>query len=146
MLWRNTLAVLAGFGVAAFLIVIGLTFNKLWFEELDYINLAQRETIFIYWRDVLRVAPTAFFVAMLVSGGIASLVGGIVTALLVPRARTAYAMIIGFILFIIAILDIIIFKGHPTWYQIALFFIYFPFSWLGGEIIEYLKKKKVIPQ
>lgn len=146
MIFRNTMAVLAGLAIALTLILIGITLNKNWFDELSGIELTQKGDVFYYWQSVLKQAPTNFFIALHVSSGVGALVGGVVTAFLVKRAHEAYAMIIGMILFSLAVLNILIFKGHPTWYIIAQFFIYFPFSWLGGKIVAELIKKGIITQ
>jgi hypothetical protein len=42
----------------------------------------------------------------------------------------------------IAMLDIIIFPYHPTFYKILIFIIYFPFSWIGGKIVEVIFERK----
>ena len=70
--------------------------------------------------------------------------GGIVTAIIVKYAKVAYAILIGFILLFIGMLDIIIFPYHPTFYKILIFLTFFPFAWMGGKIIEviYERKKK----
>lgn len=142
---RNTLAVLAGLSMAGTLILLGITANKQWFNELDNIVLTQKGDVFIYWHSVIAQAPDNFFIALLVSCGVGAVIGGVVTAFLVKEAREAYALFVGFILFFFAVLDIIIFGNHPTWYQIGLFFIFFPFSWLGGKIVNELIKNNIIP-
>ena len=45
----------------------------------------------------------------------------------------------------ISMLDIIVFPYHPTFYKILIFIVYFPFSWVGGKIVEviYERKKKL---
>ena len=85
-----------------------------------------------------------FFVALLISSGIGATVGGVVTAILVKYAKVAYAILIGFILLFIAMLDIIIFPYHPTFYKILIFLTFFPCAWMGGKITEiiYERKKK----
>lgn len=143
---RNTFSVLAGLAVALTLIMFGITLNKAWFSELDNIVLAQKGDVFLYWSSVLKQAPTNFFIALLVSCGVGATVGGIITAFLVKQARQAYALFIGLILFLGAVIDILIVEGHPTWYSIILFFIFFPFSWLGGKIVDTLIQKGVISE
>ena len=98
---KNLLAVLAGLGIATVIIILGITADKHWFDELKDIDLSQKADIFLYWRDVIHYAPDEFFIAMLISCGVGSLVGGIVTGFLVSTAKEAYAMFIGFILLII---------------------------------------------
>ncbi len=69
------------------------------------------------------------------------MIGGVVTALGVKYAKVAYAILIGFILLFIAMLDVIIFPFHPTFYKISIFLIFFPFSWIGGKVVEVLTNK-----
>lgn len=143
---RNTLSVLAGLALAITIITLAITANKLWFDELDNIVLSQKGDVYVYWQSVLKQAPTNFFIALLVSCGVGATLGGVLTAFLVREARQAYALLVGLILFIMAILDIIIYTNHPTWYEIGLFFIFFPFSWVGGKIVDVLMKEKIIPK
>lgn len=134
---RNTFAVLIGLFVAMVIITIGLRINSEW---VTYSGL----TPFDKWESLLSEMEnnTWFFIALLFSSGIASTIGGIVTALLVKYAKVAYSMLIGFILLFLAVLDIIIFSQHPTFYQIGIFLTFFPFSWVGGKIIEVFFDKK----
>jgi len=83
-------------------------------------------------------------VALLISSGIGATVGGVVTAILVKYAKVAYAILIGFILLFMAMLDVIIFPYHPTFYKILIFLTFFPCAWMGGKITEviYERKKK----
>lgn len=143
---RNTLSVLAGLALALTIITLAVTANKAWFDELDNIVLRQKGDVFYYWQSVVKQAPTNFFIALLISSGVASTLGGVLTAFLVKRARQAYALLVGFILFFMAIIDIIIITDHPTWYEISMFFIFYPFSWLGGKIVDILSKRKLIPR
>ena len=141
MFFRNLLSVLAGLGVALILILLAITANKAWFDELSVVQLQDKGQVLLYWKSVVRQAPDNFFLALLISYGVGSTIGGVVTALLVKRARQAYAMLIGFILFAVAIIDIFFVEGHPTWYNICIFFVFFPFSWVGGIIVDVLEKK-----
>jgi hypothetical protein len=65
--------------------------------------------------------------------------------MIVRYAKVAYALLIGFILLFLAMLDIIIFPYHPTFYKIGIFLTFFPFSWVGGKIVSviYDKNKKI---
>lgn len=134
---RNTFAVLVGLFVAMAIISIGLRINSEW---VTYSGL----TPFDKWASLLSEMEnnTWFFIALLFSSGIASTIGGIITALLVKHAKVAYSMLIGFILLFLAVLDIIIFSQHPTFYQIGIFLTFFPFSWVGGKVIEVFFDKK----
>lgn len=140
---KNSLAVLAGLAVALTIILLAITANKVWFDELETIELAKKADVFVYWQDVLRQAPDNFFIALLVSCGIGAMIGGVTTAFLVKKARQAYAIMVGALLFTGAILDIFMFK-HPTWYQISLILIFFPCAWMGGKLVDILIKKNLL--
>lgn len=133
---RNTIAVLAGLLVALAIITFSVMINSYWIPY-DYKGLPIE-----HWRSVVRTAKGEFFIALLISAGVASLMGGIVCALIVKTAKKAYAMLIGFILLLTAIATLFIFKGYPTWYTVSIFFIFFPFSWLGAQIVEWIQKRK----
>lgn len=143
---RNTLSVMAGLALAITIITLAITANKLWFDELDSIDLVQKGDVYLYWQSVIKQAPTNFFIALLVSCGVGATIGGVLTAFLVKQARQAYAILVGLVLFLMAVADIIIFTDHPTWYEIGLFVIFFPFSWLGGKIVDTLMEEKLIPK
>lgn len=136
---RNTIAVFVGLGVAALIISLGVRLNAAWITYDEYAP-------FGHWEQLLQAMQYKpyFFVALLVSSGIAATVGGVVTAIIVKYAKVAYAILIGFILLFMAMLDIIIFPYHPTFYKICIFLTFFPFSWIGGKITEviYERKKK----
>lgn len=136
---RNTFAVIIGLAVAALIITLGIRLNSSWITYEDF-------TPFQRWETLLKSVEHKpyFFVALLISSGIAATVGGVVTAIVVKYAKVAYAILIGFILLFIAMLDIIVFPYHPTFYKILIFLTFFPFAWMGGKITEviYERKKK----
>ena len=136
---RNTFAVIIGLAVAALIITLGIRLNSSWITYEDF-------TPFQRWETLLKSVEHKpyFFVALLISSGIAATVGGVVTAIMVKYAKVAYAILIGFILLFIAMLDIIVFPYHPTFYKILIFLTFFPFAWMGGKITEviYERKKK----
>ena len=134
---RNTFAVLTGLAVAGLLISIGIRLNSAW---ITYEEFAP----FQHWKSLLEKMEHKpyFFVALLISSGIAATVGGVVTAIIVKYAKVAYAILIGFILLFMAMLDIIIFPYHPTFYKILIFLTFFPFSWIGGKITEVIYNRK----
>ena len=136
---RNTFAVLTGLFVAALLISLGVRINSSWITYEGF-------TPFQRWETLLKAMEHKpyFFIALLISSGIAATVGGVVTAIIVKYAKVAYAILIGFILLFMAMLDIIIFPYHPTFYKILIFLTFFPFAWIGGKITEviYERKKK----
>jgi hypothetical protein len=137
---RNTFAVIIGLAVAGFIITLGIRLNPSW---INY----DRLTPFQQWDSLLKSVQHKpyFFVVLLISTGVASTVGGVITAIIVKYAKVAYAILIGFILLFIAMLDIIIFPYHPTFYKITIFLTFFPFAWMGGKITEviYERKKKL---
>ena len=134
---RNTFAVITGLFVAALLISLGVRINSSWITYEGF-------TPFQRWETLLKAVEHKpyFFVALLISSGIAATVGGVVTAIIVKYAKVAYAILIGFILLFIAMLDIIIFPYHPTFYKILIFLTFFPFAWVGGKIIEVIYERK----
>jgi hypothetical protein len=136
---RNTFAVLVGLSVAGILISLGVRLNSSWITYQEYAP-------FKHWKSLLQSMEHKpyFFVALLISSGIGATVGGVVTAILVKYAKVAYAILIGFILLFIAMLDIIIYPYHPTFYKILIFLTFFPCAWMGGKITEiiYERKKK----
>jgi predicted MFS family arabinose efflux permease len=136
---QNTFAVLVGLAVAALLISFGVRLNSDWITYEEFAPFKHWRKLLIY----MQYKPY-FFVALLISSGIGASIGGVVTAILVKHAKVAYALLIGFILLFIAMLDIIIFPYHPTFYKIFIFLTFFPFSWIGVKITEviYNRKKK----
>ncbi|QDP85650.1 hypothetical protein FNJ88_08800 [Chryseobacterium sp. SNU WT5] len=134
--FRNIFAVLTGLAVAALLISLGIRLNSSW-VNYDFAPFQR-------WESLLKSMEHKpyFFVALLISSGIAATVGGVVTAIIVKYAKVAYAILIGFILLFIAMLDIIIFPYHPTFYKILIFLTFFPFAWIGGKITEVLYERK----
>ena len=122
-----------------FVIAAGLRLNSEW---VTYSGISPYEN----WGRLLEEMyhDKAFFVVLLISTGVASIIGGVTTAIVVKQAKVAYAMLIGFILLFMAVLDIIIFPYHPTFYQVGIFLTFFPFSWIGGKIVEifFSEKKK----
>lgn len=128
---------LTGLAVAGLLISLGIRLNSAW---ITYDEFAP----FQHWESLLEKMQYKpyFFVALLISSGIAATVGGVVTAIIVKYAKVAYAILIGFILLFLAMLDIIIFPYHPTFYKILIFLTFFPFSWIGGKITEVIYKRK----
>lgn len=136
---RNTLAVLAGLLVAALIITLGIKIDSTW---ITYTEFAPFE----HWETLLKSVQhkNSFFIALLFFGGLGVTFGGVVTAIIVKYAKVAYAILIGFVMLFIAMLDIILYPYHPVFYKISIFLIFFPFSWIGGKITEviYERRKK----
>ena len=135
---RNSMGVLVGLGVAMLLITLGLRLHTGWITYKEF-------SPFIHWSKQLEAMKNEnwFFVALLFASGVGSSIGGVVTALIVKHAKVAYAMLIGFILLFLAVLDIIINPNHPIFYQIGIFLTFFPSSWVGGKIVEVIHDKSV---
>ena len=133
---RNTLGVVLGLAVAGFIISLGLKLNLSW-------NSFKAFTPFEHWEKILKSmeGKSSFFWMLLMSSGFGVTVGGVVTAVVVKYAKVAYAILIGFIMLFIAMLDIIIFPYHPTFYKILIFVTYFPFAWVGGKIVEVIYER-----
>ncbi len=136
---RNTLGIIVGLGVAALVISLGIRLNPEWVTYDHF-------TPFQNWERFLesRQNDNRFFAFLLVITGVASSIGGVATAIIVKYAKVAYAILIGFILLFITMLDIIVFPYHPTFFKICIFLTFFPFAWIGGKITEiiYDRKKK----
>lgn len=136
---RNTFAILVGLAVALLLITLGIRANPRWVTFEDFAPFER-------WESFLKSVEhdEGFFGFLLLFTGIGSVVGGVATAIIVKYGKVAYAILIGFVLLFLAMLDIIIFPYHPTFYKICIFLTFFPFSWIGGKIVEviYERKKK----
>lgn len=136
---RNTFAVLVGLTITGLIITLGIRAFPRWITFDAFAPFEQ-------WQRFLASLQndSAFFGFLLFISGLGTTVGGVVTALIVKYAKVAYAILIGFIMLFIAMLDVIIFPYHPTFYKISIFLVFFPFSWIGGKIVEviYERKKK----
>lgn len=134
---RNTIAVLIGLAVAGLIITLGIRTNPRWrtFEEF---------APFKHWRQFLGTVEhdSGFFIFLLFFAGLASVVGGVFTAVIVKYGKVAYAILIGFILLFLAVLDVVINPYHPTFYKISIFIVFFPFSWIGGKVVEVIYERK----
>ncbi|WP_419869003.1 hypothetical protein [Chryseobacterium sp. CT-SW4] len=136
---RNTLAVLIGLGIAGLIITLGIRAFPQW-RTFDAFAPFEHWQRFLYsMKD-----DEAFFGFLLFISGLGTTIGGVATAIIVKYAKVAYAILIGFIMLFIAMLDVIIYPYHPTFYKISIFLTFFPFSWIGGKIVEviYERNKK----
>ena len=113
---RNTIGVLAGLAVAALIITFGIKIDSDWITYKEFAP-------FKHWERLLQSVQQkdSFFIALLFFGGIGVTFGGVVTAIIVKYAKVAYAILIGFIMLFIAMLDIIIYPYHPVFYKISIF-------------------------
>jgi predicted MFS family arabinose efflux permease len=135
---RNTFAIIIGLAIVAFTVTIGIRLVPEWRTFDGY-------SPFEHWNKFLKSmnGNSSFFGFLLFVSGLGTTIAGIATAIIVKYAKVAYAILIGFIMLFVAMLDVIIFPHHPTFYKISIFLIYFPFSWIGGKIVEiYFNKKK----
>lgn len=131
-----------GLAVAGLIISVGVRINPDWMTYEKFSPFQNWEKFLFSMRN-----NTAFWVFLLFLSGIGASVGGVATAMIVKYAKVAYAILIGFILLFCAMLDIIIFPYHPTFYKISIFLTFFPFAWLGGKITEVIyernRKRKI---
>lgn len=134
---RNTLAVLVGLAIAGLMITLGIRAFPQW---VTFDAFAPFE----HWQRFLESMKgnDTFFSFLLFISGLGTTVGGVVTAMIVKYAKVAYAILIGFIMLFIAMLDVIIFPYHPTFYKISIFLTFFPFAWLGGKIVSVIYERK----
>ena len=136
---RNTFAVLIGLVIAGLIITLGIRIFPQWITFEAFAP-------FEHWQRFLESMQddNTFFGFLLFISGLGTTVGGVVTAMIVKYAKVAYAILIGFIMLFIAMLDVIVFPYHPTFYKISIFLTFFPFSWIGGKIVSiiYERKKK----
>lgn len=133
---RNTLGVIVGLAVAGLIISVGIRINPDWMTYEKFSPFQNWEKFLFSMRN-----NTAFWLFLLFLSGIGASVGGVATAMIVKYAKVAYAILIGFILLFCAMLDIIIFPYHPTFYKISIFLTFFPFAWLGGKITEVIYER-----
>lgn len=138
---RNSIGVIMGLLVALVIIMVGITLDKNWIEY-DYIKFPYE-----HWNRVIKHAARSedvrneFFAMLLLSCGIGAMIGGLITAIIVRKAKKAYAVFVGFILFLGALADVIFTPGHPTWYELSIMPVFFFFSWLGGLLTDVVMKK-----
>ncbi len=134
---RNTFAVLVGLAIAGLIITLGIRANPKWVTF-------QAFAPFEHWEHFLESMQknTNFYWFLLFISGLGTIIGGVATAMIVKYAKVAYAILIGFIMLFIAMLDIIVFPYHPTFYKICIFLTFFPFSWIGGKIVEIIYERK----
>lgn len=134
---RNTIAVLVGLLISGLVISLGVHINPEW-VVYDYFSPFQQWEKFLF---SMKNKP-GFHAYLLFLSGLSATIGGIATAIIVKHAKVAYALLIGFILLFLAMLDVIIYPYHPIFYKILIFLTFFPFSWIGGKTVEILYKKR----
>lgn len=134
---RNTFAVLVGLAIAALTITLGIRSIPIWITFEGY-------SPFVHWDKFLQSMQDkdGFFWFLLFISGLGTTIGGVASAIIVKYAKVAYAILIGFIMLFIAMLDVIVFPYHPTFYKILIFLTFFPFAWIGGKIVEVIYERK----
>ena len=134
---RNTFAILVGLAIAGLVISFGVRINADWVTYEKFSPFQKWEQFLISVKD-----DDGFYIYLLFLTGLATTLGGVASAIIVKYAKVAYAILIGFVMLFIAMLDIIIFPYHPTFYKICIFLTLFPFSWIGGKIVEVIYKRR----
>lgn len=131
------MGVIIGLSIAGLIITFGVRLNPEWVTYKHF-------SPFQNWQSFLHSMKgnNTFFAFLLFLSGVSASIGGVATAIIVKYAKVAYAILIGFILLFIAMLDIILFPYHPTFYKICIFLTFFPFSWIGGKITEIIYERK----
>ncbi|WP_103326731.1 hypothetical protein [Bacteroidetes bacterium endosymbiont of Geopemphigus sp.] len=124
---KNILAIFLGLFIGIAVTFSGSGMAKEWFTEPSSLNFSQ-------WQEVIRQAPAEFFIILLISYALGSLMGGVTTAFFVSTAKEAYAFLIGFILFVFSCVHIFCYR-MPFWFELSTFFVFFPASWLGGKLV-----------
>ncbi|WP_185859087.1 hypothetical protein [Blattabacterium cuenoti] len=135
-MFRNILSVSTGVIISIIEILFSIKFIKKWFIQTQSIPIKKL-------KNVLVEAPTEFFLVMIFFYAFSALLGGTITAFFARNAKKAYAMLTGFILFFIALFHGF-FYPFPLWFKIVILPLFFPFSYLGGNFIEFLQRKKWI--
>jgi|GEM_PF-5863224 hypothetical protein len=135
-MYRNILSLSIGVVISIVEILYSIQFLKNWFMEIQFMPLKK-------FRYILIKAPVEFFVVLIFFCAFSALSGGIITAFFAVNAKKAYAILTGFILFFIALFHMF-FYPFPLWFKIIILPIFFTFSYIGGNFIEFLQKKKWI--
>jgi hypothetical protein len=138
---RTFVGIFAGFLVAMTIISVGVTIDHRWFAHVSNHEINNWTDLYKHWGCILKGTREEFFISLFISCCLGSFFGGIVTALLVPKAKVAYSMLVGLMLLIIAFFELVFIPNHPDWYKFTIWFAFFPFSWMGSKIVEKLIEK-----
>ncbi|AFJ90799.1 hypothetical protein [Blattabacterium sp. (Blaberus giganteus)] len=133
---RNILSISIGVVISIVEILCSIKLVKKWFAKIQLIPLKK-------FKYLLTEAPTEFFIILIFFYASSALLGGIITAFFTKNAKKAYAILTGFILFIITIFHMF-FYPFPLWFKIMILPIFSFFSYIGGNFIEFLQRKKWI--
>ncbi|WP_185860506.1 hypothetical protein [Blattabacterium cuenoti] len=135
-MYRNILSISIGVMISIVEILYAIKLVTRYFTNIQFIPLKK-------FKYILTEAPTEFFFVLIFFYIFSVLLGGMVTAFLAKNAKKAYAILTGLILFIIALFHMF-FYPYPLWFKIIVLPLFFPFSYVGGNFIEFLQKKKWI--
>lgn len=90
-------------------------------------------------KEFIASLPSSAFLLLLVSYAVGSLIGGMISALLVKERRITTALITGAIFLIFGGMNLIMIP-HPAWFAIVSSAIYLPFAFIGGIVALRIKK------
>ncbi len=135
-MYRNMLSISTGVLISIVEMFFSMKILKKWFTKIQFIPLKK-------FKYILTEAPTEFFIVLIFFYAFSALLGSMITAFIARNAKKAYAILTGFILFIIT-LFYMFFYPFPLWFKIIILPIFFLFSYIGGNFIEFLQRKKWI--
>ncbi|WP_341658366.1 hypothetical protein [Blattabacterium cuenoti] len=135
-MYRNMLSLSTGVLIGIVEMFFSIKILKKWFTKIQFIPLKK-------FKYILTEAPTEFFIVLIFFYASSALLGSMITAFIARNAKKAYAILTGFILFIIT-LFYMLFYPFPLWFKIIILPIFLPFSYIGGNFIEFLQRKKWI--
>lgn len=135
-MYRNMLSISTGILISIVEILYAIKLVKKCFSEIKFLPLKK-------FKYILTEAPTEFFIILIFFYAFSALSGGITTAFFARNAKKAYAILTGFILFFIALFHMFLYP-FPLWFKIVILPIFFPLSYIGGNFIELLQRKKWI--
>ncbi len=136
VMYRNILSISTGVLISIVEMFFSMKILKKWFIEIQFIPFKK-------FKYILTKAPTEFFIILIFFYAFSIFLGSMITAFIAKNAKKAYAILTGFILFIIT-LFYMFFYPFPLWFKIVILSIFFPFSYIGGNFIELLQRKKWI--
>ncbi|QIK16651.1 hypothetical protein G9C01_01635 [Blattabacterium sp. DPU] len=134
--YRNIFSIFIGVTISIIEILYAIKFVKKRFLKIQSIPLKK-------FKYLLIKAPTEFFVVLIFFYAFSALLGGLMAAFFSKNAKKAYAILTGFILFFITLFHVF-FYPFPFWFKIIILPIFFSFSYIGGNLVEFLQKKKWI--
>ncbi len=135
-MYRNMLSLSTGVLISIVEMFFSIKILKKWFTKIQFVPLKK-------FKYILTEAPTEFFIVLIFFYASSALLGSIITAFIAKNAKKAYAILTGFILFIITSFYML-FYPFPLWFKIIILPIFLPFSYIGGNFIEFLQRKKWI--